>query len=192
MSKGPWKFKPKKNSVFRKRRKINPNSIQALRSNSVPFKKNDPVTGEKDPRINRAGAPKTTLEARRFIRELGERLIAVKGAKGEKEKQEQVMLLEKMITDMYLSKAPLDHQNILRSSFPGILGEDEEGGDGKGKPKEMVLRVVYENRTRAAPEDVIETDAEDLQEVELPDRVRTALRRLDQRSEHASSQDTQE
>lgn len=83
-------------------------------ANLIPFKKGDP-------RINRKGVPADAIAARKFIQDIGAELVKLKDDPNNKE---LVTLYEQMIRRMYKSKAPRDHELILKASTPGLLKDE--------------------------------------------------------------------
>jgi hypothetical protein len=135
----------------KKKKGQHPNSLKALETRNK-FKKNDPTTGFKDPRINRKGAPNTTSAMRALIQSIGADLLAISEEKNGRKRTRLKSRIVKKIEEMYDSSNPADSVAILKAGWPGLLGEDS----GDGKPKEMVLKIVYENKRAPLIEEEIE------------------------------------
>lgn len=135
----------------RKKKGQHPNSLKALETRNK-FKPNDPVTGFRDPRIHRKGSPPTTTAMRALIRSIGEDLLKIYEEKNGRKRTRMKSRIVKKIEDMYESSNPADSVAILKAGWPGLLGED----NGDGKPKELTLKIVYENKRQGMPLDEIE------------------------------------
>jgi len=126
---------PHSRDLLKKPRKVHPNSLKALKEHAVPFKKGDP-------RINRKGAPNTTSAMRELIRQIGADLIQLQDTTNTGRKRTRIVSrMVKKITDMYESENPADSVAILKAGYPGLLTDEEDK-----RPKELVLRIVYENK----------------------------------------------
>jgi hypothetical protein len=155
---------PKKKGRPKKPRKpMHPNSLKALAESRVPFKKNNPETGEKDPRINRKGSPPDTMTMRALIRAIGADLVQLQDTTNTGRKRTKIVSrITKKIIDMYESNHPADSTAILKAGYPGLLDGEEEGKKG---PKEFVLKVVYENK-RPMPDAGADADVLEGEEAE--------------------------
>jgi hypothetical protein len=148
----PWKEELLEGKGRKKKKRVmHPNSLKALESRSK-FQKNDPATGFKDPRINRKGAPDTTAAMRSLIKQIGADLLAISEERNGRKRTRLKSRIVKKIEEMYDSSNPADSVAILKAGWPGLLGEDT----GDGKPKEMVLKIVYENKRAPVIDDEIE------------------------------------
>jgi hypothetical protein len=147
--------------LLKMKRKVHPNSLKALAESRKPFKKNDPTTGEKDERINRKGAPDSTSAMRLLIRSIGADLIQLSDTSLSKNKRTRIVSrITNLITEMYESSNPADRIALLKGGWPGLLSEE---GDEAKKPKEVVLKIVYENR-RVTSEEAELAEAIDAEE----------------------------
>ena len=97
--------------VRKSRTQTNPKSL----ANLIPFKKGY------DPNRNLKGAPNTTSELRKAIRELANGSTTVKDEKG---KQGKITLLQNLLLDMLNSANAQDRQNILKAMYPGLLVDE--------------------------------------------------------------------
>lgn len=93
------------------KKKVHPNSLKNL----IPLKKGY------DPRRNTKGAPDTTAQIRKQIKELASMTTEVKGEGGKKVK---LTLLENLLLDMLNSASAQDRQNILKAMYPGLLVDE--------------------------------------------------------------------
>lgn len=148
----------------KKPHKVHPNTLAALARSRVPFKKNDPETGEKDERINRKGAPGTTSAMRAFIKAIGAELVQLSSETATGRKRTKIVSrITKKITDMFDSNNPADSIALLKAAYPGLLSEEEEGK--KKPPSQVVFKIVYENKRTVPQEELPDEEFVDAEEL---------------------------
>lgn len=82
-----------------------------------------------DPRRNTKGTPKDAITARKFIKQIGQELIAFKDAEGEGD----ITRLYLLVRSMYASRNPRHAEILLKAQFPGLLKDEVDVTSG-GKP----------------------------------------------------------
>ncbi len=93
------------------KKKMSPKSLKNL----IPFTKGF------DPRRNLKGAPDTTSDIRKLIKELAGMTTKAKSEDG---KMGKITLLENLLLDMLNSSNAQDRQNILKAMYPGLLVDE--------------------------------------------------------------------
>jgi hypothetical protein len=101
--------------------------------------KNPPKSGQLkkgyDPRRNTRGTPKDAITARKFIKQIGQELIAFKDESGEGD----ITRLYLLIRAMYASRNPRHAEILLKAQFPGLLKEEVDVTSGGEKVKGYVI-----------------------------------------------------
>lgn len=87
-----------------------------------------------DPRRTMRG-PKDAITARKFIKQIGQELIAFKDDAGDGD----ITRLYLLVRSMYASRNPRHAEILLKAQFPGLLKDEVE------QSGEVVLRVIRED-----------------------------------------------
>lgn len=82
-----------------------------------------------DPRRNTRGTPKDAITARKFIKQIGQELIAFKDAEGEGD----ITRLYLLVRSMYASRNPRHAEILLKAQFPGLLKDEVDVTSGGEK-----------------------------------------------------------
>jgi len=107
-----------------------------------PFKKNDPVTGEKDPRINREGKPQIFPELRKMVIGIFHERLMTKDPKdpdGKKFIESERTQLEAMLRMWLLSQDYNKQNRLLEYGFGKVPDEIRQRTD----EEEFVNRYIH-------------------------------------------------
>jgi hypothetical protein len=115
-------------------------SSPADRGKKTRFKKNNPETGEKDPRINRKGRPRSSDELKKFVLDILEEEGTIP------ETGEKITVLRQMVLGMAIRGAGAEKIHILDRAFGKVPDEVVVSYDDLQKiidylPQDMLERL---------------------------------------------------
>lgn len=110
------------------------------RGRGVPFKPNNPITGERDERINRLGTikPRSQKELEAMLDQIFDAQIIIKDSDGKKYKMSE---LQSMLMKLARSRNVSGPIHLLERRFGKVKQPIDIGGDGK-----IIVRLINDEK----------------------------------------------